>query len=161
VLNQVDVEESGGSLAHSKWVSMMPRFFSDGSAGSRILSFFLCLASSRSTVEALISLIGEQKTIEIRNAVLNQEAVFISREQGLAAAIQFTEAVLAMYGRIPVLEQNLNVFRSNYAGELHNNFVTLWNSGRKNEAGAFVREALKKFPQSRLLLNDLKIAEGR
>lgn len=111
--------------------------------------------------QALISLIGEQKTIEIRNAVLNQEAVFISREQGLAAAIQFTEAVLAMYGRIPVLEQNLNVFRSNYAGELHNNFVTLWNSGRKNEAGAFVREALKKFPQSRLLLNDLKIAENR
>jgi hypothetical protein len=109
----------------------------------------------------LISLIGEQKSIEIRDAVLNHEAIFISRERGLEAAIRFTEATLAAYGRIPTLEQNLNVFRTNYAGELHNNFVLLWNSGKKDEATAFLKEALKKFPQDRLLLNDLKITERR
>jgi tetratricopeptide (TPR) repeat protein len=108
----------------------------------------------------VISFIGEKKSVEIRNAILNQEAVFISREQGLAAAIQFTEAVLATYGRIPTLEQNLEVFRNNYAGELHNNFASLWNSGRKNEAKAFLRDALRQFPNNRLLLNDLKIAES-
>ncbi|MDR1218000.1 MAG: hypothetical protein LBK73_00130 [Treponema sp.] len=108
----------------------------------------------------VISFIGEKKSVEIRNAILNQEAVFISREQGLAAAIQFTEAVLATYGRIPTLEQNLEVFRNNYAGELHNNFASLWNSGKKNEARVFLREALRQFPNNRLLLNDLKIAES-
>ncbi|MDR0707681.1 MAG: hypothetical protein LBF60_07390 [Treponema sp.] len=106
------------------------------------------------------SFIGEKKSVEIRNAILNQEAIFISRERGLAAAIQFTETVLATYGRIPTLERNLDVFRGNYASELHNNFVSLWNSGRTNEARAFLRDALKRLPNNRLLLNDLRIAEG-
>jgi hypothetical protein len=110
--------------------------------------------------QELASFIGEQKSLEIRNALLNQKAIFISREQGLAAAIQFTEAVLVTYGRIPELEQNLDVFRNNYASELHNNFVSLWNSGRKNEARAFLRDALRLLPNNRLLLNDLRIAES-
>ncbi|MDR0375314.1 MAG: hypothetical protein LBH85_06275 [Treponema sp.] len=109
----------------------------------------------------LVSFIGKQKSVEIRNALLNQKAIFISREQGLAAAIQFTEAILATYGRIHTLEQNLNVFRNNYAGELHNSFVSLWNSGRKNEARAFLRDALRQIPNNTLLLNDLRIVENR
>ncbi|MDR2194917.1 MAG: hypothetical protein LBP19_10745 [Treponema sp.] len=110
---------------------------------------------------ALQALLGEQKIREIRNAVLNSEAIFISRERGLEAAIQFAEAALAAYGRIPVLEQNLKAFRNNYAGELHNTFVALWNSGKKEAAAAFIRDAIKKLPQDRLLLNDVKIAERR
>ncbi|MDR0557089.1 MAG: hypothetical protein LBG43_04365 [Treponema sp.] len=110
---------------------------------------------------ALISIIGEAESIEIRNAVLNQEVIFVSREEGLEAAIRFTEAKLAIYGRIPTLEQNLEVFRNNYAGELHNHFVMLWNSGKREESRAFLQEALRQFPNNKLLLNDVRIIESR
>jgi hypothetical protein len=114
------------------------------------------LVLSRLNAPETVSFLDEKEVTGLRNNVLNSEAIFLSRENGLAAAIQFAEKSLSKYGKNPTLEQNLEIFRHNRVVELHNSFSKLWNSGKESGARAFLEDALKEFPNSGILLDDLK-----
>lgn len=103
------------------------------------------------------SYLGEDRVAEIRNATVNAEALLLIREKGLREAIRFAETSLKRYGKNATLEKNLESFRANLITELHNTFVTLWNSGKKGEARAFLLAALQEFPENRQLLKDWEL----
>jgi 5'-3' exonuclease len=108
---------------------------------------------------AATAALDPKQVSEARNAVLNNAAIFLSKEQGLAEAIAFAEQSLAKYGRNPALERNLSAFKQNRVAALHNNFARLWNSGKKDEARAFLQDALAEFPDNATLQNDWRVIQ--
>ncbi len=108
---------------------------------------------------AATAVLNPKQVSDARNAILNNAAIFLSKEQGLSAAISFTEQNLNKYGQNTMLEQNLSAFRHNRGIELHSEFARLWNSGKRDEAAAYLQNALKELPADRNLLNDLRIVQ--
>jgi tetratricopeptide (TPR) repeat protein len=100
------------------------------------------------------AIIGEDRVNEIRGAILNTELTLLAREKGLKEAIRFGEASVKRYGRNAILEKNLDTLRVNRGMELHNAFAALWNSGKRDQARAFLRDALQECPGNRQLLQD-------
>jgi tetratricopeptide (TPR) repeat protein len=105
------------------------------------------------------SLLSPARITEIRNFVILTEGERLKNEEGTAAAIAFTEAGIARYGRNSRLDEALRVFRSNRAAVLHNAFAELFNRGDYVEARRIVQAALEEFPGNRQLMADLTIAE--
>ncbi|MDR0644895.1 MAG: hypothetical protein LBG05_08375 [Treponema sp.] len=104
----------------------------------------------------IIDILGGERVSQMRNVVLINEAGFISKEKGWFAAIKFSEEAIAKYGGNKLLEQNLQVFRNNRGVEIHNQFITFWNTGRRAEARELLEEGLKELPDNARLLNDWK-----
>ncbi|MDR2069806.1 MAG: hypothetical protein LBP81_00095 [Treponema sp.] len=103
--------------------------------------------------------LSADRAMEMRNFILIQEGERIASEQGPPAAIAYTEAAIARYGKNPGLEDALKVHRSNRVADLHNSFASLFNSREYERAREFIRTALAEFPGNRQLAADLNLAE--
>jgi tetratricopeptide (TPR) repeat protein len=101
----------------------------------------------------------ENRIKELRNFIILKEGERLSVSGGVRAAISYTEAAIARYGRDTKLENALRVYRSNLQAELHNTFADLYNRGDYDGAGRFIRTALEEFPGNRSLTQDLNLAE--
>jgi tetratricopeptide (TPR) repeat protein len=100
-----------------------------------------------------------ERVTELRNFALVKKSELISKAQGWPAAIAFLETGIARYGNNPLLERNLQVFRSNYVTDFHNAFARAYNRHNYIEAIEIVEEALKEFPGNRQLTADLATAK--
>ncbi|MDR2094698.1 MAG: hypothetical protein LBP76_04165 [Treponema sp.] len=102
--------------------------------------------------------IPADRIAELRNFALVKKSELISKAQGWPAAIAFLETGIARYGANPLLEKNLQVFRSNYLADFHNAFARAYNRRNYTEALKIAEEALKEFPGNRQLTSDLETA---
>jgi tetratricopeptide (TPR) repeat protein len=100
------------------------------------------------------SLLSADRVAQLRSVAINNQAIYLSQEKGLHAAIQFAEDALKWYGKNANLEKNLEVFRANRVTELHNTFADLWNKGKYNDARAYLSDALREFPDNPTFTND-------
>jgi tetratricopeptide (TPR) repeat protein len=105
------------------------------------------------------STISANRAAELRNFILIKEGERIAAEQGPPAAIAYTEAAIARYGRSARLDDALRVHRSNRVADLHNNFADLFNRREYENAREFIQTALTEFPGNRQLTSDLNLAE--
>ncbi|MDR0377507.1 MAG: hypothetical protein LBH70_06915 [Spirochaetaceae bacterium] len=105
------------------------------------------------------STLSASRAMEMRNFILIKEGEHIAVEQGPSAAIAYTEAAIARYGRNSRLEEALRVHRSNRVADLHNGFADLFNRREYESARAHIQAALTEFPGNRQLVTDLNIAE--
>jgi tetratricopeptide (TPR) repeat protein len=96
---------------------------------------------------------------EMRTFVLLKEGERLKNEEDIAAAIAFTEAGIARYGRNSRLDEALRVYRSNRVAALHNTFAELFNRGDYPDAYRIIQAALEEFPGNRQLMSDLTLAE--
>jgi hypothetical protein len=105
------------------------------------------------------STLPASRAMEMRNFILIKEGERIAMEQGPPAAIAYTEAAIAQYGRDPRLEEALRIHRANRVTDLHNNFASLFNRREYESARDLIRAALTEFPGNRQLAADLNLAE--
>jgi hypothetical protein len=105
------------------------------------------------------STLSRDRAEEMRNFILIKQGERIAAEQGPPAAIAYTEAAIARYGRNPRLEEALQVHRSNRLADLHNGFANLFNRREYETARQFILTALTEFPGNRQLTADLNRAE--
>jgi hypothetical protein len=103
--------------------------------------------------------ISASRAAEMRNFILIKEGERLAAEQGSPAAIAYTEAAIARYGRNPRLDEVLRIYRSNRVAELHNNFAGMFNRQEYESARDFIQAALTEFPGNRQLTLDLNMAE--
>jgi hypothetical protein len=105
------------------------------------------------------STISADRAAEMRNFILIKEGERIAAGQGPQAAIAYTEAAIARYGKNSHLEEALRVHRSNRVADLHNSFAGLFNRREYESAREFIQAALTEFPGDRQLTRDLNLAE--
>jgi tetratricopeptide (TPR) repeat protein len=105
------------------------------------------------------STIPANRAMELRNFILIKEGERLASEQGPPAAIAYTEAAIARYGRNSRLEEALRVHRSNRIADLHNSFADLFNRREYESAREFIQTALTEFPGNRQLTSDLNLTE--
>ncbi|MDR2740726.1 MAG: hypothetical protein LBB98_01015 [Treponema sp.] len=105
------------------------------------------------------STIPVSRATEMRNFILIKEGERIAFEQGPSAAIAYTEAAIARYGKNYRLEEALRVHRSNRVTDLHNSFAGLFNRQEYESAREFIQAALTEFPGDRQLTKDLNLTE--
>jgi tetratricopeptide (TPR) repeat protein len=100
------------------------------------------------------------RAAELRNfVVINEGNRLAQTPAGAPAAIAFTEAAIARYGRSTQLDGALSVHRRNRIADLHNRFARLFNGKNYEEARNHIRRALEEFPENRQLRQDLDLAE--
>jgi hypothetical protein len=105
------------------------------------------------------STLSATRAEEMRNFILIKQGERIAAEQGPPAAIAYTEAAIARYGRNIRLQEALQIHRSNRIADLHNSFASLFNRREYENARQFVLSALSEFPENRQLTADLNLAE--
>jgi tetratricopeptide (TPR) repeat protein len=105
------------------------------------------------------STISANRAMELRNFILIKEGERLATEQGPPAAIAYTEAAIARYGKNANLEEALRVHRSNRVADLHNSFADLFNRREYESARKFLQAALTEFPGNRQLTADLNLTE--
>jgi hypothetical protein len=103
--------------------------------------------------------ISANRSTELRNFILIKEGERLAAEQGPPAAIAYTEAAIARYGRSARLDDALRVHRSNRIADLHNGFADLFNRREYESAKTFIQAALTEFPGNRQLTTDLNLTE--
>jgi hypothetical protein len=123
-----------------------------GAEDSEAILRTIAAAENQSTIAA-------NRAAEMRNFILIKEGERLAAEQGPPAAIAYTEAAIARYGRNSQLEDALRIHRSNRVADLHNNFAGLFNRREYEIALEFIQSALTEFPGNRQLTADLNLTE--
>jgi hypothetical protein len=105
------------------------------------------------------STLSANRSAELRNFILIKESERLAAEQGPRAAIAYTEAAIARYGRNARLDDALRVHRANRVTDLHNGFADLFNRREYESAKTFIQAALAEFPGNRQLTTDLNLTD--
>ncbi|MDR2246124.1 MAG: hypothetical protein LBE17_05540 [Treponema sp.] len=123
-----------------------------GSEDAEAVLRTIAAAENQSTLSA-------SRAMEMRNFILIKEGERIAAEQGPPAAIAYTEAAIARYGKNPRLEEAVRIHRANRLTDLHNSFASLFNRREYESARDLILAALTEFPGNRQLAADLNLAE--
>ncbi|GHT85042.1 hypothetical protein FACS1894137_08840 [Spirochaetia bacterium] len=110
-------------------------------------------------IEHAQGMLSENRARELRDFIILKEGGRRSSAEGAEAAISYTEAAIARYGRDTQLENAIRVYRNKRLADLHNTFADLYNRGDYDGASQFVRTALEEFPGNRNLTQDLNLVE--
>ncbi len=103
--------------------------------------------------------VAEKTVRDFRLSLYARKAEEVSRAEGYLAAAQLIEEGIERLGSDPRLQRALETYRYNYSAMVHNRFAELFNQRKIDAARDVIQEALEKFPNSRMLKNDLATIE--
>jgi hypothetical protein len=110
-------------------------------------------------VEAAAALVDGPRLKELRVFAVIKKAGFLAKEEGLNAAIAYTEAARDEYGGDSRLDAQIRTLKDNRLAELHNSFAAAYNRREFESAAGILREALEEFPGNPRLISDRDMLE--
>lgn len=84
----------------------------------------------------------------------------LAQTKSFREAVLYLDSLPAEVRAIPSLVKAREQLAYNWTVEIHNRFVELWNSGRRDEARGVLREALAQMPEAALLKKDLVLSQA-
>ncbi len=104
--------------------------------------------------------VSAARRTELLSAVYGQAVQIVGSMKGPKAAVDYLKTLPADIQALPALVRARGLFEYNWGVTVHNRFVELWNSGKKDEGRQLLRDALAVLPDNPMLKKDLDAVKG-